>query len=115
MFRDIPFTIKRGSHIIDLGLYDFSVQMDDSMVEWKQSKKYSNNTGELIRLKIVSAALYVMGKHLYIVRYRVKMGVLPAAQNEASDAVRWNIIGTGWKIPIENIEANFFLPASLSQ
>ena len=48
-------------------------------------------------------------------RYRVKISILPAAQNEASDAVRWNIIGTGWKIPIDNIEANFFLPASLSQ
>ena len=33
MFRDIPFTIKRGSRIIDLGLFDFSVQIDDGVVE----------------------------------------------------------------------------------
>ena len=115
MFRDIPFTIKRGSRIIDLGLYEFSVQMDDGMVEWQQSTMNSTNAGEIIRLKIGSASSYVTGKHLYRVSYRVKMGVLPAAQNEGNDAIRWNIIGTGWKIPIENVEANFFLPASFSQ
>ena len=115
MFRDIPFTIKRGSRIIDLGLYDFSVQMDDGMVEWQQSTMNSTNAGEIIRLKIGSASSYVTGKHLYKINYRVKMGVLPAAQNEDDDSVRWNIIGTGWKIPIENVEANFFLPPSLSQ
>ena len=54
------------------------------------------------------------GKHLYTIAYRVKKGVLPAAQNEENDAIRWNIIGTGWQIPISNVEANFFLPPSLS-
>ncbi|MFT7824793.1 MAG: DUF2207 domain-containing protein [Sulfurimonas sp.] len=29
--------------------------------------------------------------------------------------MRWNIIGTGWSIPLYNIEANFFLPASLQR
>ena len=115
IFRDIPFTVKVNSRTKDLGLYDFSVEMDSGMAEWQQSTMNSSKAGKVIRLKIGSASTYVTGKHFYKIAYRLKKGVLPAAQNEQSDAVRWNIIGTGWKIPIYNTEANFFLPPSLSQ
>ncbi|MBO8173515.1 MAG: DUF2207 domain-containing protein, partial [Bacillaceae bacterium] len=115
IFRDIPFTIQREGITKDLGLYDFSVQLDDSIVEWQQSTLGSTQAGDVLRLKIGSASSYVTGKHLYRISYRVKVGVLPSAQNEQNDAIRWNIIGTGWTIPIHNIEANFFLPSSLSQ
>ncbi|MFC2073550.1 DUF2207 domain-containing protein, partial [Campylobacterota bacterium] len=115
IFRDIPFTVKRESLIKDLGLYDFSVQLDGDIVEWKQSTLGSTQAGDVVRLKIGSASSYVTGKHLYKIAYRVKKGVLPAVQNEENDAIRWNIIGTGWQIPISNVEANFFLPHSLSQ
>ncbi len=115
MFRDIPFTIKVDSRVVDLGLYDFSVQMDDNIVEWKKSTMKSTKAGEIVQLKIGSASSYITGKHLYSIRYRVKMGVLPSAQNESADAVRWNIVGTGWNIPLENIKATFKLPHSISQ
>ena len=113
MFRDIPFTIKRAGRLKDLGLYDFSVQLDDGIVAWQKSTFMSTKSGEVTRLKIGSPHTYVTGKHLYKISYRVKMGVLPSAQNENKDAIRWNIIGTGWKIPIENVIANFYLPSSL--
>ncbi|HEC45286.1 MAG TPA: DUF2207 domain-containing protein, partial [Epsilonproteobacteria bacterium] len=115
IFRDIPFTVKVNTVIKDLGLYNFSVQLDDSMVEWQQSAMNSDKAGKIIRLKIGSASTYITGKHIYRIAYRVKKGVLPAAQNEQNDAVRWNIIGSGWQIPIANVKANFFLPPSLSQ
>jgi hypothetical protein len=115
IFRDIPFTVKVGSVIKDLGLYNFSVQLDNNPVEWLQSTMKSTHAGEIIRLKIGSASSYVTGMHTYKITYRVKKGVLPAAQNSDDDAVRWNIIGSGWVVPIENITAHFFLPHSLSQ
>ena len=80
MFRDIPFSIKREEIIKDLGLYDFSVQLDGGMVEWQQSTLGSTHAGDVIRLKIGSASTYVTGKHLYKISYRVKKGVLPATQ-----------------------------------
>lgn len=115
IFRDIPYTIKRNDLIKDLGLYEFSVQLDGGIVEWQQSTLSSTQAGDVLRLKIGSASTYITGKHHYQIAYRVKKGVLPAAQNEENDAIRWNIIGTGWQIPIANTEANFFLPPSLSQ
>jgi len=115
MFRDIPFTIKKDSRTVDIGLHDFSVQLDDGIVEWKQSVLGSTQAGDVIRLQIGSASTYITGKHLYKIAYRVKKGVLPAAKNEENDAIRWNIIGTGWQIPIDTIEANLFLPSSLTR
>jgi len=115
IFRDIPYTIKRNDLIKDLGLYEFSVQLDGGIVEWQQSTFGSAQAGDVLRLKIASSSTYITGKHHYQIAYRVKKGVLPATQNEEDDAIRWNIIGTGWQISIDNIEANFFLPSSLSQ
>ena len=115
MFRDIPHTIKKDGRIIDLGLYDFSVQMDSNIVEWEKSTMKSTHAGEIVRLKIGSASTYVTGKHLYRIVYRVQKGVLPSSQNEATDAIRWNIVGTGWQIALYDIRATFKLPESLSQ
>lgn len=115
IYRDIPFIVKRNNIKKDLELYDFKVEMDNTVVDWEKSTLKSANAGKVIRLKIGNASTYVQGKRIYIITYRVKMGVLPASQNENDDAIRWNIIGTGWKIPIENIRANFFLPSSLIQ
>ena len=115
IFRDIPFTIKYKGSIKDLVLNGFSVQMDGRPVNWQQSVMDSAKAGRIIRLKIGSAGTYVTGKHLYTISYRVQKGVLPAAQNEYDDAIRWNIIGTGWSVRIENITANFHLPPSLNE
>ncbi len=115
IYRDIPYMVSVNSIKKDLDFYDFSVLFDGNMATWEQSTMNSNKAGKIIRLKIGSASTFITGKHLYRIAYHVKKGILPAAQNEQDDAVRWNIIGTGWEIPIRNIEAHFFLPPSLSQ
>lgn len=82
IFRDIPYTIQKEGRSVDLGLYAFSVQLDGGMVEWQDSTTGSTQAGNVLRLKIGSANTYVTGKHLYTIAYRVKKGVLPAAQNK---------------------------------
>ncbi len=115
IFRDIPFTIKYKSAIKDLGLNSFHVEMDRKPVEWKKLKKQSKHAGEIIRLKIGSPSRTISGKHQYRISYMVKKGVLPAAKNQDKDAIRWNVIGTGWNVPIKNIRATFFLPDTVSK
>ena len=115
IFRDIPFSVKNSSNITDLGLYNFSVELDGETVEWNQSTTKSAEAGEIIRIKIGSPSTYVTGRHNYKISYKVKKGVLPAANDKANDAIRWNVIGTGWTVPLSNITANFFLPNSVSQ
>ena len=119
IFRDIPFTVKNNSNVKDLGLSDFSIELDGDSVEWEKSTMKSAHAGEIIRIKIGSATRYVTGKHTYKISYQVKKGVLPAATasttNKTDDAIRWNVIGTGWTVPLENITAYFFLPNSVTQ
>lgn len=115
IYRDIPFTIKHGSTIKDLGLSGFSVTMDGADVQWRRSTMKSAKAGEIIRLKIGSPSSFVTGKHHYQISYRVKKGVLPAANDKQRDAIRWNVIGTGWTVPIYKVTADFNLPDSLSQ
>ncbi len=114
IYRDIPFTIKYKSSIKDLGLNSFHVEMDRKPVEWKKLQKRSKHAGEIIRLKIGSPSSTVSGKHTYTISYMVKKGVLPASNDEDADAIRWNVIGTGWNVPIKNIRATFFLPDPVS-
>lgn len=115
MFRDIPISIKQDWHTIDLGLANYSVKMDGKSVEWKESIMYSHTIGEFVRLKIGSPSTYLSGKHIYEIDYSVKLGVLVSAQDTRKDAIRWNIIGTGWEIPLSNIKARFILPLALSE
>lgn len=115
IYRDIPHQIKYKGMLKDIGLYDFQVTMDGTVVQWQKSKERSKQAGELIRIKIGSASVYLNGKHRYNISYRVKLGVLPASQNADRDAVRWNIVGTGWSVPIDNVTAHFHLPDSLGR
>ncbi len=115
IIRDIPHMVKINAIKRDLGLYNFSVVLDGSEVKWDKSTMNSSKAGTIIRLKIGSASTSVTGKHIYRIDYNVKRGVLPTAGNDKNDVVRWNIVGTGWGIPISKIKTNFFLPPSLTQ
>jgi len=114
IYRDIPYQIKYDGVRKDIGLYDFSVTMDGMPVLWGKSRQHSPLAGELLHIKIGSASSYLSGKHRYTIAYRVKRGILPASQNPNNDAVRWNIVGTGWPVPLENITAHFYLPETLN-
>jgi len=115
IFRDIPFMVKNNGVKRDIGLYDFSVLFDGTPAEWSQSKQNSSHAGKIIRLKIGDAQKYITGKHTYTISYHVKLGVLPASDNRSRDAVRWNVVGTGWQVPVDHAQADFLLPPSLSQ
>ena len=54
IFRDIPSTVRGSGRAKSIGLYDFSVQMDDKKVDWEKSTMSSSDAGELTRLKIGS-------------------------------------------------------------
>ena len=82
IYRDIPHQIKNRFSKKDIGLYDFYIEMDSAPVHWEKSIQNSVNAGSVQRLKIGSADKLVSGKHTYTISYRVKLGVLPAAQNK---------------------------------
>jgi len=115
IFRDIPITVKGAGQPKDIGLREFYVQMDDDIAEWAQSTLKSSDAGEMIRLKIGSASVYITGQHLYTIGYIVAKGVLPSSEDSSQDAVRWNTIGTGWEVPIDHAKIDMYLPSPLNK
>jgi len=57
----------------------------------------------------------ITGKHVYKITYKVKKGALPSSKNTSQDAMRWNLIGTGWEVPIMQTRSDIYLPASIHQ
>ena len=115
IYRDIPFTVEGSVLPKDIGIHNFTVQMDGKDVEWHQTILSSFDSGEMIRVKIGSESTSITGEHIYTIAYQVKKGVFPSSLESTQDAIRWNVIGTGWEIPIERTQSDFHLPPSLDQ
>ena len=117
IFRDIPSTVRLtpGSPPIDLGLSAFNVRMDKHSVPWKLEEVHSPDAGRMVRLKIGDPHQLVSGRHLYTIDYWAPRGIFPASTGTDEEAVRWNVLGTGWKVPVRHFRARFFLPPALSE
>ena len=115
ILRDIPKTIKpRGvSHPINLNIDSFKVSMDSHRVNWQKESIYSSSSGDNIRIKIGNPNRRISGLHHYTISYIVHKGVTLATDGK-SDAVRWNILGTGWRVPVLKFKADILLPPALS-
>jgi len=115
IFRDIPVTIKsKSGRIIDLGFSGFKIQMDGKSIPYSITDIYSSSSGKMVRLKIGSPSYTVRGSHLYTISYRVQKGVMIASKGDL-DAIRWNLLGTGWKVAVKEFKAFISLPATLNR
>ena len=112
IYRDIPRKIFTPLGIRDIGLGDFEVEMDGRPVRWVE-ESVSGDAGPLLRLKIGDPDRTVSAVHTYDIRYRVALGVLAASSGR--DAIRWNVTGTGWPVPIASASVTVSLPPQLSQ
>ncbi len=112
IYRDIPYLMKTDFLPKDIGLKDFSISMDSKEVKWK--KFYETvNKNKFIRLKIGDPNKTLTGRHLYEISYKIEKSVLYV--DKENDAIRYNAIGTGWRVPIKNIQIRLHLPPSLNK
>ena len=112
IYRDIPYTVQTDFLPKDIGLHDFTVSMDGKEIPWEKTTT-SSDAGEMVRIKIGDPDRTITGRHIYQISYRVKKGVL--LQDSQHDSVRWNAVGTGWRVPIQKAIVDIFLPKSLSR
>ena len=113
IYRDIPYTVKTDFLPKNIGLDDFFILRDSKETKWEKVYTSSSDAGDMIRLKIGDPKKTIKGKHSYLIRYSVKKGVLP--KNDRFEAIRWNAIGTGWKVPIKKAVIDLYLPPSLTK
>jgi hypothetical protein len=108
IYRDIPYTITNpDGKKFNIELRDFSVK-DETERKYTYDKSTASGT---VHLKIGDANRYVTGIHTYIIRYKA-LGALRYFSNH--DELYWNITGSGWGIPMRDVQATVILPSTIN-
>ncbi|MGH0031152.1 MAG: DUF2207 domain-containing protein [Myxococcota bacterium] len=105
IFRDIPVAYGRGSRP------DYRIALEVLAVEDGSggSRPYRlSRDGRNQRIRIGDPDVRVTGEHEYVIRYRVRRGILWLEQH---DELYWNATGTGWTVPIDHAEVTVSTPA----
>jgi len=104
IFREIPIRYGRGRAA------DYRISLD---VEWVSdesgvARPYQVSTrGRNLRIRIGDPKREVTGIQSYLIRYRIKRGIL---YFDDHDELYWNVTGTDWPVPIQRAQAVVSLP-----
>lgn len=104
IYRDIPLTFHDPlgqRHRLKIK----DVFVTDDMARPRKVKVY--HRGGWLRIRIGRANQLVSGARTYVINYKVKYALYKI---EGADELYWNIIGTGWAVPIQKAEAVVILP-----
>jgi uncharacterized membrane protein YgcG len=101
LFRFIPRQYRIDGKVVDVKIYDVDV-------EGFNSKTY--NEGSNFVIKIGDKDLYVEGRQVYKIRYKVKKAFL---LQEKHTEFYYNLVGTGWPVDIEKVKYTITLDKSL--
>jgi uncharacterized membrane protein YgcG len=104
IFREIPVRYGRG-RVAD---YRISLDVESVTDESGIAQPYQISTrGRNLRIRIGDPEREVTATQTYLIRYRVKRGIL---YFDDHDELYWNATGTDWPVPIDRAEAVVFLP-----
>jgi uncharacterized membrane protein len=108
IIREIPFikTNAEGERLI-MEFTDFSVNDDQTGTPVKFTKSVS---GDSIVLKIGDENVFVLGRQVYVIRYKVAGAITYFSDH---DELYWNAVGTGWGVPVLQSSAEISVPAQL--
>ncbi len=107
IYRDIPLTFKdpigrkHKIKIKDIFVYDDMARPRTVKVFYRSS---------WLRIRIGKANRLITGIQTYVINYRVKHAIYRLGDDY--DELYWNVIGTGWAVPIQRAEATLELPFS---
>ncbi len=108
VFREIPFVKTNSTG------KEFRVGLDNVQVtnQTLRDDTYSSSEeNEQLVLKIGHPDVYVTGKNLYNIQYTA-LGALTYFSDH--DELYWNVLGTGWEVPVANFEAVVSLPDGIA-
>jgi hypothetical protein len=104
IYREVPIRYGRGRAA------DYRISLDVEAVtdEIGIAQPYQVSTsGRNLRIRIGDPKREITGNRSYLIRYRVKRGIL---YFDDHDELYWNVTGTDWPVPIDRAEAVVFLP-----
>ena len=92
IFRNIPVKYKIGDDIRTVKIYDVEVD------QWRFKK---STEGSNLVIRIGDPEVYVNGKQIYKISYKVKNAFL---FHEDFTEFYWNLVGDQWPVPIDKIQ-----------
>ena len=106
ILRDFPTTYSRNGRRVRVGFEVASVERDG------QPEPYAlESAGNGVRVRIGDADTHIpRGRHTYVIRYTTtgQLGFF-----DGFDELYWNVTGTGWVFPIDQVEARVRLPQAV--
>lgn len=108
IFREIPYKYQARGGNFALRLSDFTVtDINDKPINFSESK-----SAGMVKLKIGDADKYVSGEQVYKISYLVKRAINYFPDH---DELYWNVVGTGWQVPIQSSSATINVPTGSLQ
>ena len=104
IFREIPIRYGRGRAADYRISLDVQSVTDESGIAWPYQ---ISTSGRNLRIRIGDPKREVTGTQSYLIRYRVKRGIL---YFDDHDELYWNATGTDWPVAIDRAEAWVVLP-----
>jgi len=110
IFRDIPTRFPYDSE------HDRVYPIEDVTVtatpEGTPTDVQVTTEGNVTRIRIGDPDVFITGQHTYTISYTVR-GALNGFEDH--DELFWNAVGTGWGVPIEQVQATVTAPADITR
>jgi len=108
IYRDIPYSYTRSGSKYNVRINVLSVT-DENGNAWPYTV---SKFGGDVSIKIGDPDSYVSGEQIYRITYEVKRAI---NYFDEHDELYWNVTGTEWEVPIEQVLATVKLPGILEK
>ena len=115
IFRELPLSYRPDpkGKAVPVAVSILSVSMDGRTIPWT-SERFRRRGAPWLRLKIGDPHQKLNGVHRYRLTLRIDPALIPQIQGERA-LWRWNLLGTGWQVPIGEFTGILELPDFLDR
>jgi len=115
IYRDLPLAYRPDMHstLIPVKISILSVKMDGRTIPW-ESQNIHRGGIPWLHIKIGNPHTQVNGRHTYQMTFRIDPALIPQIRGELA-VWRWNLLGSGWKVPIDHFVGLLRLPPPMGK
>jgi len=108
IFRNIPVQYSTKLENRNIFIDDILVRQDGEEAQTSVSRQSGN-----LRIKIGDPDKTITGQHVYTISYNVRNAL--NFFDDGTAELYWNVVGTGWEVPIRSATAQISLPVDVSE
>jgi len=115
IYRDLPLQYRPAADAsaVDMEITILSVTMDGKSVPWNIKRIYRRGLPWL-RVRIGDPDRTLRGTHTYTLDLQIDPALIPEIRDKNA-YWRWNLLGTGWEVPIRKFDGVLEFPPPLSR